>query len=141
MIDSPGTRYADCAGISIAYQVLGKSDLDLVFVPGGVSHVDIAWQERRYRRMLERLTSFARVTVFDKRGMGASDLVPRRPTLQERMEDIRAVMDAAEIENAPLFGRGCSDRRVGGSRRGAGLEHRQGSGRRLGARLRGPGHS
>ena len=104
MIEPPVTRYADSAGISIAYQVLGKSTLDLVFVPGGVSHVDITWQDRRYQRMMERLTSFARVTVFDKRGMGASDPVPRPPTLHERMEDIRAVMDAVGIEKAALFG-------------------------------------
>src|SRR5262245_31039943 len=104
MIDPPVTRYADCAGVSIAYQVLGTHDLDLVFVPGGVSHVDIIWQDRRYQRMMERLTSFARVTVFDKRGMGASDPVPRPPTLDERMEDIRAVMDAVGIERAALFG-------------------------------------
>jgi pimeloyl-ACP methyl ester carboxylesterase len=104
MIDAPVTRYADSGGVSIAYQVFGKSDLDLVFVPGGVSHVDITWQDRRYQRMMERLSSFARVTVFDKRGMGASDPVPRPPTLQERMEDIRAVMDAVGIGKAALFG-------------------------------------
>src|SRR5262245_24329281 len=104
MIDPPVTRYADCAGVSIAYQVLGTHDLDLVFVPGGVSHVDITWQDRRYQRMMQRLGSFARVTVFDKRGMGASDPVPRPPTLQERMEDIRAVMDTVGIEKAAVFG-------------------------------------
>ena len=110
MIDPPVTHYADCAGISIAYQVLGERDLDLVVVPGGLSHVDIAWQDRRYRRMMERLTSFARVTVFDKRGMGASDPVSQAPTLQERMEDLRTVMDAVGIERAALFGfsEGCS---------------------------------
>lgn len=105
MIDPPVTRYADCAGVSIAYQVLGKGGgLDLVFVPGGVSHVDVTWQDRRYQRMMERLTSFARVVVFDKRGMGASDPVLRAPTLEERREDIRAVMDAVGIERAALFG-------------------------------------
>jgi pimeloyl-ACP methyl ester carboxylesterase len=104
VIDPPITRYADCSGISIAYQVLGKGDLDLVFVPGGVSHIDVTWQDRRYQRMMERLASFARVTVFDKRGMGASDPVPRAPTLEERRDDIRAVMDAVGIEKAALFG-------------------------------------
>jgi pimeloyl-ACP methyl ester carboxylesterase len=104
VIDAPVTRYADCAGISIAYQVFGNHDLDLVFVPGAVSHVDITWRERPYQRMMERLASFARVTVFDKRGMGASDPVSRPPTLEERMEDIRAVMDAVGIERAALFG-------------------------------------
>jgi pimeloyl-ACP methyl ester carboxylesterase len=104
MIEQPATRYADCAGISIAYQVLGGGDLDLVFVPGGVSHVDVTWQDRRYRRMMERLASFARVIVFDKRGMGASDPVARAPTLEERRDDVRAVMDAVGSERAALFG-------------------------------------
>jgi class 3 adenylate cyclase len=104
VIDAPTTRYAECAGISIAYQVIGDADLNLVFVPGGLSHVDLAWQDRSYRRMMQRLTSFARVTVFDKRGMGASDPLPRPPTLEERMEDIRAVMDVAGIEVAAIFG-------------------------------------
>jgi hypothetical protein len=104
VIDPPVTRYADCAGVSIAYQVLGKGGLDLVLVPGGVSHVDITWQDRRYQRMMERLTSFARVIVFDKRGMGASDPVSQAPTLEERRDDIQAVMDAVGIEQAALFG-------------------------------------
>jgi pimeloyl-ACP methyl ester carboxylesterase len=104
MIEQPATRYADCDGISIAYQVVGAGDLDLVFVPGGVSHVDVTWQDRRYRRMMERLASFARVTVFDKRGMGASDPVPQAPTPEQRRDDIRAVMDAVGIERAALFG-------------------------------------
>lgn len=104
MIDPPVTRYADCGGISIAYQVLGMGDLDLLFIPGGVSHVDLVWQDRRYRRMMERLTSFARVTVFDKRGMGASDPVTRAPTLDEKVQDIRTVLDAVGIEKAVLFG-------------------------------------
>jgi pimeloyl-ACP methyl ester carboxylesterase len=104
VIEPPVTRYADCAGLSIAYQVFGKGELDLVFVPGGVSHVDITWQDRRYQRMMERLASFARVTVFDKRGMGASDPVPRPPTLQERVEDIQTVMDTVGIGNAAVLG-------------------------------------
>ncbi len=104
VIEPPVTRYADCSGLSIAYQVFGTGDLDLVFVPGGVSHVDITWQDRRYRRMMERLASFARVTVFDKRGMGASDPVPRPPTLHERVDDIRTVMDTVGIEKAAIFG-------------------------------------
>jgi pimeloyl-ACP methyl ester carboxylesterase len=105
VLEAPVTRYADCEGISIAYQVLGAGDLDLIFVPGGVSHVDVTWQQdRAYRRMMERLTSFARVVVFDKRGMGASDPVMTPPTFEERTADIRAVMDAVGIERAAIFG-------------------------------------
>lgn len=105
MLEEPVTRYADCEGVSIAYQVLGAGDLDLIFVPGGVSHIDVTWQQDRpYRRMMERLTSFARVTVFDKRGMGASDPVLTPPTLAERTADIGAVMDAVGIERAAVFG-------------------------------------
>jgi pimeloyl-ACP methyl ester carboxylesterase len=104
VIAAPATRYAECGGVSIAYQVIGDGPLDLVFVPGGVSHLDLAWQDRRYQRMMQRLTTFARVTVFDKRGMGASDPLPRAPTLEERTEDVGAVMDAAGIEQAALLG-------------------------------------
>jgi pimeloyl-ACP methyl ester carboxylesterase len=105
VLEAPVTRYTDCEGISIAYQVLGTGDLDLIFVPGGVSHVDVTWQQdRAYRRMMERLTSFARVVVFDKRGMGASDPVLTPPTLEERTADIRAVMDAVGIERAAVLG-------------------------------------
>ncbi|MDQ3996682.1 MAG: adenylate/guanylate cyclase domain-containing protein [Gemmatimonadota bacterium] len=104
MIEAPPIRYADCDGVSIAYQVFGEGGDDLVYVPGGLSHLDLAWQDRRYQRMMQRLAGFARVTVFDKRGMGASDPVPRPPTLEERMRDIAAVMDAVGIEQAALFG-------------------------------------
>ena len=90
--------------MSVAYQVFGDGDLDLVFVPGGVSHVDIAWQDRRYQRFMARLGSFARVIVFDKRGMGASDPVATPPTVKERMEDIAVVMRAAGVERAAVFG-------------------------------------
>lgn len=104
MIDTPVTRYAERDGVSLAYQVFGAGDLDVVLVPGGVSHVDLAWQDRRYARFMRRLGSFARVTVFDKRGMGASDPVVRPPTLAERSEDIETVMDAAGVREAALFG-------------------------------------
>jgi len=104
MVDTPLTRYADLDGVSLAYQVFGEGDLDLVFVPGGVSHVDLAWQDRRYTRFMRRLGAFARVTVFDKRGMGASDPVTTPPTLEGRAADLEAVMDAAGIERAAIFG-------------------------------------
>jgi pimeloyl-ACP methyl ester carboxylesterase len=104
VLEAPITHYADCGGVSIAYQVLGESGMNLVFVPGGISHLDLAWQDRRYQRMMQRLTSFARVAVFDKRGMGASDPMSHPPTLEERMEDIRTVMDAAGMERAAILG-------------------------------------
>jgi class 3 adenylate cyclase len=104
VIESPTIRYADCGGVSIAYQVVGEGGIELVFVPGGISHLDLAWQDRRYQRMMRRLTTFARVTVFDKRGMGASDPMPHPPTLEERMEDIRTVMDAVGVDRAAVLG-------------------------------------
>lgn len=104
MVDPPPTRYAEADGISLAYQVFGEGDLDLVFVPGGVSHVDLAWHDRRYARFMRRLGTFARVTVFDKRGMGASDPVSRPPTLEDRASDLEVVMDAAGIDRAAIFG-------------------------------------
>jgi pimeloyl-ACP methyl ester carboxylesterase len=104
VVDPPLTRYADSDGYSIAYQVFGAGEMDLVLVCGGFSHVDLAWQDRSYGRFMQRLGSFARVIVFDKRGMGASDPVTRPPTLEERMYDLVAVMDAAGSGQAALFG-------------------------------------
>ncbi len=104
MLEPPVTRYAAGDGFSLAYQVFGGGDLDLVLIPGAISHVDIAWQDRRYARFMRRLGDFARVAVFDKRGMGASDPVSRPPTVEERAEDIRIVMDAAGMDQAALFG-------------------------------------
>jgi pimeloyl-ACP methyl ester carboxylesterase len=104
VIDMPLTRYAEGDEVSLAYQVFGTGDFDLVFVPGGVSHVDLAWQDRRYARFMRHLGSFARVIVFDKRGMGASDPVVYPPTLEERSADIATVMQAAGVQEAALFG-------------------------------------
>jgi len=102
----PVTRYAKSDGLNIAYQVFGEGPLDLVFVPGFVSHVEVAWEEPRFARFLERLAGFSRVLMFDKRGTGMSDRVPidALPTLEKRMDDVRAVMDAAGSERAALFG-------------------------------------
>jgi pimeloyl-ACP methyl ester carboxylesterase/DNA-binding CsgD family transcriptional regulator len=98
------TRYAKSGGLSIAYQVFGDGPLDLVFVPGFISHVELAWEEPYLARFLRRLATFARVIFFDKRGTGLSDPVPRPPGLAERMDDIRAVMDAAASQTAALLG-------------------------------------
>ncbi len=102
----PESRYAKSGDVHIAYQVAGDGPLDLVYVPGWVSHVEEAWEEPNYRRMLERLASFSRLIVFDKRGTGLSDPVPLEhlPTLETRMDDVRAVMDAVGSERAALLG-------------------------------------
>jgi pimeloyl-ACP methyl ester carboxylesterase len=98
------THYADSDGVSIAYQVHGEGPLDLVFVPGFVSHVELYWEESGAARFLRRLASFARVIVFDKRGQGLSDRTGRPPTLEESMDDLRAVMEAAGCERPAIFG-------------------------------------
>ncbi|HEU0023169.1 MAG TPA: adenylate/guanylate cyclase domain-containing protein [Thermoleophilaceae bacterium] len=92
--------------MNIAYQVAGDGPIDLVYVPGWVSNVETAWEDPDVSRFLERLASFSRVILFDKRGTGLSDRVPidRLPTLEQRMDDVRAVMDAAGSERAALFG-------------------------------------
>jgi pimeloyl-ACP methyl ester carboxylesterase/class 3 adenylate cyclase len=102
----PQTRYAKSDGLNIAYQVFGKGPIDLVLVPGFVSHVEVVWEEPRWARFLERLGGFCRVLMFDKRGTGMSDRVSldRLPTLEERMDDVRAVMDAVGSNRAALFG-------------------------------------
>ncbi len=90
--------------MSIAYQVVGDGPLDLVFIPGYVSNVEYYWEMPGTARALERLASFSRLIVWDKRGTGLSDPVAKPPTLDERSEDLRAVMDAAGSERAALFG-------------------------------------
>jgi len=98
------TRYADSSGVSIAYQVHGEGPLDLVFVPGFVSHVELIWDEPTVAAFFRRLASFARLVIFDKRGQGLSDRVGRPPTLEDSMDDLRAVMDAAGCERPAIFG-------------------------------------
>jgi pimeloyl-ACP methyl ester carboxylesterase/DNA-binding CsgD family transcriptional regulator len=98
-------RYARSGEVHIAYQVIGDGPPDLVFVMGWVSHVEYLWREPRFARFLRRLASFARLVVFDKRGTGLSDrLGMDLPTLEERMDDVRAVMDAVGLERAALLG-------------------------------------
>jgi len=105
-VDRPETRYAVSEGVNIAYQVVGDGPFDLVYVPGWVSNVEMMWEEPRMAAFLERLASFARLIVFDKRGTGLSDPVPdaELPGLERRMDDVRAVMDAAGSERAALLG-------------------------------------
>ena len=102
----PETRYAKSGDVNIAYQVVGAGKFDLVYVPGWISNIELMWEEPSHARLLRRLASFSRLILFDKRGTGMSDPVPvdRLPTLEERMDDVRAVMDAAGSEQAALFG-------------------------------------
>jgi pimeloyl-ACP methyl ester carboxylesterase len=104
MPQPPRTRYALSGDAHIAYQAFGEGDLDLVFVPGFVSNIEHYWEMPRVPDLLERLASFARVVLFDKRGTGLSDPVPGPPPLEQRMDDMQAVMDAAGVERAALFG-------------------------------------
>jgi pimeloyl-ACP methyl ester carboxylesterase/class 3 adenylate cyclase len=100
----PETRYARSGDAHIAYQVFGQGDLDLVFVPGFVSNIEHYWEMPTVPELLERLGSFARVVIFDKRGTGLSDPVAGPPPLEQRMDDMQAVMDAVGVERAALFG-------------------------------------
>ena len=96
--------YARSAGVNIAYQVTGGGPIDLVLVPGFVSHLEVDWEEPRSAHFLDRLGSFARLIRFDKRGTGLSDRPGGLPDLETRMDDVRAVMDAVGSERAALFG-------------------------------------
>jgi pimeloyl-ACP methyl ester carboxylesterase/DNA-binding CsgD family transcriptional regulator len=101
----PETRYARSGWLNIAYRVFGEGPVDLVMVPGFVSHVEYAWKEPSLARFLRKLSAFCRVITFDRRGMGLSDLDPLEgtPTLEERMDDVRAVMDAVGSARAVFF--------------------------------------
>jgi len=100
----PQTRYTKSGEVNIAYQVVGDGPIDLVFVPGFVSHLDLQWADPRIARFLEKLASFSRLILFDKRGTGLSDPVAAPAPLEDRMDDVRAVMDAAGSERAALLG-------------------------------------
>ena len=97
-------RYASAGGVSIAYRVMGEGPLDVVWVPGVASNLDIDFESPSYVRLMQRLASFSRLMIFDKRGMGLSDRNVGAPTLEERMDDVRAVMDAVGSEQAALIG-------------------------------------
>jgi pimeloyl-ACP methyl ester carboxylesterase/DNA-binding winged helix-turn-helix (wHTH) protein len=97
-------RYARSGDVNIAYQVLGSGPIDLVFVMGWVSHLEYYWREPSFARFLHRLASFSRLILFDKRGTGLSDPVTQMPTLEQRMDDVRAVLDAVGSRGAALLG-------------------------------------
>ena len=101
---APPIRYTRSGDVNIAYQVTGDGPFDLVLVPGFFSHLEIGREHAGYARFLERLESFARLICFDKRGTGLSDRGVGLPDFETRMDDVRAVMDAAGSESAALFG-------------------------------------
>lgn len=103
-VTAPPTHYAQSGDVSIAYQVLGDGPIDLVFVMGWVSHLDYFWREPSFARFLTRLASFSRLILFDKRGTGLSDRVSDLPTLEQRMDDVRAVLEAVGSKRAALLG-------------------------------------
>lgn len=100
----PLTRYTKSGDVHIAYQVFGGGPVDLVFAPPFVSHVENYWDEPDFARWLHRLGSYARVAMFDKRGTGMSDRINELPGLDQRMDDVRAVMDAVGMDRAALLG-------------------------------------
>jgi pimeloyl-ACP methyl ester carboxylesterase/DNA-binding winged helix-turn-helix (wHTH) protein/class 3 adenylate cyclase len=102
----PETRYVENGDVNIAYQVVGEGDMDIVFVMGWISHLEYFWKHHSFAAFLNRLASFSRLILFDKRGTGLSDRVPlsELPTLEQRMEDVHAVLDAVGSERAVLIG-------------------------------------
>src|SRR6202158_948969 len=101
-MDAP-TRYARSGDVHIAYRMFGDGPRDIVLIPGTLSHGELLWEVPSNEHLLKRLTAFARVIVFDKRGQGLSDRVAEF-TLEERIDDVRAVMDAAGSERATIYG-------------------------------------
>src|SRR5262245_12977571 len=99
----PETKYAKSRDVHIAYQVLGDGPIDVVWVPGFVSHLEYEWEHPRPARFFRRLASFSRLIRFDKRGTGLSDRLTI-PSLEERMDDVRAVLDAVGSRQAALVG-------------------------------------
>jgi class 3 adenylate cyclase len=106
----PETRYALSGDVNLAYQVMGDGPVDIIVVPGFISHIEFRHELPGYTASLRRLSSFARVVAFDKRGQGLSDRVSDAPSLEQRMDDVRAIMDAIGSQRATLFGHseGCA---------------------------------
>jgi DNA-binding SARP family transcriptional activator/pimeloyl-ACP methyl ester carboxylesterase len=100
----PGTRYVESGGVHIAYQVLGRGARDIVFVPGAMSHLDLLWEDPETADFFHRLATLGRLILFDKRDTGLSDRAPAYSPLEERIDDVRAVMHAADSGQAVLFG-------------------------------------
>ena len=100
----PETRYAQSGDVSIAYQVMGNGPIDIILVPGVFSHIEFQHEMTGFTAFLRRLSTYARVVTFDKRGQGLSDRISGAPTLEERMDDVRAVMDAVDSRRAVMIG-------------------------------------
>jgi len=105
-MEPPETRYTTSGDVNIAFQEVGEGPLDLVYVPSLTHHLELVWENPPQARFFERLATLGRLLLFDKRGTGMSDRVVGTPTLETRMDDIRAVMDAAGSERAVLIGLG-----------------------------------
>src|SRR5687767_7089450 len=97
-------RYARNGDVSLAYATSGDGPIDLLMIQGYVSHLELSIQQPPYARFVERLESFARVIRFDKRGVGLSDQVDQLPTLEQRMEDVRVILDAVGSERCAILG-------------------------------------
>jgi len=100
----PETQYAQSGDFNIAYQVMGEGPVDIILVPGIISHIDFQHELPGYTRFLRRLAKFARVVTFDKRGQGLSDRLADVPSLEERIDDVRAIMDSINSKQAVLIG-------------------------------------
>src|SRR6266700_5041595 len=105
-MEAPETRYTLSGDLNIAYQVVGEGSLDLVFIPSLTHHVELVWENPPQAQFFRRLASLGRLLLFDKRGTGMSDRFGAAPTLEARMDDIRAVMDAAGSDRAVVCGLG-----------------------------------
>lgn len=103
-MDRPQTSYAWNDGTALAYQLVGASGPDLLFIPGSVTHLEVLWEEPRVRRFLSRLASFCRLILMDPRGLGLSDRLTEVPTLDQRAADLMSVLDATGSARATLFG-------------------------------------
>ncbi|HXW34955.1 MAG TPA: adenylate/guanylate cyclase domain-containing protein [Acidimicrobiales bacterium] len=103
-MDTPKVRYTTNNDVSIAYQVVGEGEVDLITALGSITHLEVLWEEPRCVEFLRRLSSFTRLILFDKRGMGLSDRVTRASSLEERMDDLRAVCDAVGSKRSVVFG-------------------------------------
>jgi pimeloyl-ACP methyl ester carboxylesterase len=109
-IELPVTRYALSGDVSIANQVMGDGPVDIILIPGFMSHIEFQHELAGWTAFLRRLSKFARVVTFDKRGQGLSDRISDAPSLEQRMDDVRAIMDAVGSKRATLFGHseGCA---------------------------------
>ena len=103
IFDLPETRYVHSGEVSIAYQVMGHGPMDIIVVPGLFSHVDFLHELPGYTAFMRRLSNYTRVITFDKRGQGLSDRIEGSPSLEQRMDDLRAIMDAIGSRRAVLF--------------------------------------